>query len=564
MKNLKLFLVGLLALSLVGCDGTGDACEGDACNSDDNGVVFTGASDDERNAPTAAEYFENVASDDETKSDDELIEEVIEEEVVEEEVLEEEVVEEEIVDDTTLEDLEDEVNLEDLEATDLAEIDVLRTAIFSGIDAGTEQYMESVSLALAELEITPSYGALDINGWEVLDEPVSACPYVEFYDNGFEPTGYACEYLVHQARSEAYSKLAAKLASQALPVEVADSELVDEEEALFWMEQGAISGIEEQRVLVELDIKAKGLCNQEPTPSQSSADKGTVSGRQLMVNSMNNWLATNGYKADYPVMSEPIEVCNMNATVLNPAEQDAINSISQFIQENPLCEDYAPLDSNDDIYYDQAQKDYSDALKIGVKDEFALAAVKIFKVVPCNVSDPLILDLDRDGIELNPVHRGVNFDLWSSGDTHAVAWTQGDDGFLALDRNGNQVIDNGSELFGNINGGFADGFDQLKELDSAAMGGNEDGRIDAEDAAFNQLRIWKDSNVDGVSTIDEVLSLDTYQITGMNLTAVETEMMEAGNPIPAISYVETAEGPMLMGDALLRTAPYASLSSLMK
>ena len=564
--TLMLFVVSGMVLAL-GCDPSAtSSCAGENCEEDEAGVQFTGAYDEE-GAPTVGDYFAGVVEEDLEEVKDEELETTPEEEVVEEEIVEEEeiIVEEEIIEDeTNLDDLEEEVSLEDLDTDSLAEIDLLRTAIFSGIDVGNDQYLETVSLALSELEITPTYGAVDIDGWEVLDQPVSSCPFVEFYDNGFEPTGYACEYLVDQARSEAYSKLSAKLASQPLPTDVATSELIDEEEARFWIEQGAISGIEEKRVLVQLDIKAKGLCNKTPTPSQSSGEKGLVLGRKLMVSSLNNWLATNGHTADYPVMSNPIEVCNMNATVLNPAEQDALKSITKFMEDEPLCANFEATNSEDDILYGQAQTDYSNALKVGVKDEFALASVKIFKVVPCNVSDPLVLDLDRDGIELLPVHKGVNFDLWSTGNANAVAWTQADDGFLALDRNSNGMIDNGTELFGNINKGHADGFAQLSELDRVEMGGNADGVLNADDAAFSNLLVWQDRNVDGVSEGNELHGLDTFRITALHLKGEVVDMGHAGSPIPAANYVETEDGPMLMGDAFLRTAPYPSLSAYVR
>ena len=355
-----------------------------------------------------------------------------------------------------------------------------------------------------------------------------------------------------------------KLAGQELPAELATSDLVDEAEAQFWMEQGGISGIEEQRVFVQLDLKAKGLCNLEPTVGQSSQEKGLIKGRQLMVDRINYWLENAGLTADYPTLSAPIDVCNMDESILEPAEQSALNSISAFMVENPLCEDFQPVNPEDDILYGQANTDYADALQQGIKDEFALAAVKIFNVIPCNVSDPLILDLDRDGIELLPVHKGVNFDIWSSGKLNAVAWTNGDDGILVLDRNGNGVIDNGSELFGNINGDHADGFSQLSELDTAAMGGNEDGVLTADDAAFSQLLIWQDANVDGVSEATELVGLDAYRVTRMLLQGEAVDYGHAGSPIPTANYVETEEGPMLMADAFLRTAPYPSLSAYLK
>ncbi len=78
---------------------------------------------------------------------------------------------------------------------------------------------------------------------------------------------------------------------------------------------------------------------------------------------------------------------------------------------------------------------------------------------------------------------------------------------LVWDRNGNGKIDNGGELFGNntvLAGGAraANGFAALADLD-----GNHDGRIDAADAAYAQLRVWRDGDSDAVAASTELLTL---------------------------------------------------------
>ncbi|NOY73041.1 MAG: hypothetical protein GXP14_11850 [Gammaproteobacteria bacterium] len=64
---------------------------------------------------------------------------------------------------------------------------------------------------------------------------------------------------------------------------------------------------------------------------------------------------------------------------------------------------------------------------------------------------PLALDLDGDGIETLAAngYGGVLFDQNGDGVRRATGWIASDDGLLALDRNGNGTIDNGTELFGN-------------------------------------------------------------------------------------------------------------------
>ncbi len=82
--------------------------------------------------------------------------------------------------------------------------------------------------------------------------------------------------------------------------------------------------------------------------------------------------------------------------------------------------------------------------------------------------DPLALDLDGDGIETVGVNATTHilFDHNNDGIKTGTGWVNGDDGLLVLDRNGNGVIDNGSELFGDgtmVNGIKAtDGFSALR------------------------------------------------------------------------------------------------------
>ncbi len=113
--------------------------------------------------------------------------------------------------------------------------------------------------------------------------------------------------------------------------------------------------------------------------------------------------------------------------------------------------------------------------------------------------DPLTLDLDGDGIETLSADGSVLFDHNGDGVKQGTGWIAPDDGLLVLDRNGNGLIDNGSELFGDNttlnNGQSAEhGFAALSDLDS-----NGDGQFDAEDAQFADVKVWRDLNTDGIS-----------------------------------------------------------------
>ncbi|MET2465924.1 calcium-binding protein [Ralstonia sp. SM1864_UCD524_TZ4] len=142
--------------------------------------------------------------------------------------------------------------------------------------------------------------------------------------------------------------------------------------------------------------------------------------------------------------------------------------------------------------------------------------------------DPLVLDLDGDGIETTTTRDGtvILFDHDGDGVKTGTGWVKPDDGWLVLDRNGNGAIDSGRELFGvdtlKSNGQFAtDGFDALRDVDA-----DKDGKIDASDSVFANLRIWRDLNQDGISQTNELTTLSANNIVsiGVNSTAVRTDL----------------------------------------
>ena len=184
-----------------------------------------------------------------------------------------------------------------------------------------------------------------------------------------------------------------------------------------------------------------------------------------------------------------------------------------------------------------------------------------------HIYDPLVLDLDGDGIELLKADgwNGIQFDYNGDGIKSSTGWVKSDDGLLVWDRNGDGKINNGSELLGedtfpqnklitsNISntssgnnsnsssgGGMSvsdapfnaipiienDGFYALSQLDS-----NQDGVIDANDANFNQIKVWRDLNQDGISEDGELFGLNELAIQSINLNTGNTQNNTAGNSI---------------------------------
>lgn len=137
---------------------------------------------------------------------------------------------------------------------------------------------------------------------------------------------------------------------------------------------------------------------------------------------------------------------------------------------------------------------------------------------PPTPADPLILDLDGDGIETIGQDKNVHFDLDNSGFSELTGWVGKDDGLLALDKNNNGLIDSGSELFGNntvLESGenAENGFIALAELDS-----NSDGVISQADDSFDDLRVWQDVNSNGITDSGELKSLQELNIAELGLT----------------------------------------------
>jgi hypothetical protein len=146
--------------------------------------------------------------------------------------------------------------------------------------------------------------------------------------------------------------------------------------------------------------------------------------------------------------------------------------------------------------------------------------------------DPLVLDLNGAGIStvgINPL-APILFDHDGDGIKTGTGWLGAGEGILVLDLNANGTIDSGRELFGDNtllqsgpNAGqlASNGFTGLAQYDQGS-GTVVDGKINSQDAIYTQLRIWQDTNQDGISQATELTTLAQRGIASINLVATQT------------------------------------------
>lgn len=173
---------------------------------------------------------------------------------------------------------------------------------------------------------------------------------------------------------------------------------------------------------------------------------------------------------------------------------------------------------------------------------------------PILTIDPLVMDLNGDGVGLTSLHaNAVAFDMNNDSNSNdRTSWVGPADGLLVMDINENDQIDSIAELVsehlgasGPLNIGaeqsvFDSGFSALTSFDL-----NEDNVIDRRDAVWQRLQVWVDSNMDGLSWVDEnanglrdegevseLHALSDLDITQISLAKVDLgELDEGGNKL---------------------------------
>lgn len=125
------------------------------------------------------------------------------------------------------------------------------------------------------------------------------------------------------------------------------------------------------------------------------------------------------------------------------------------------------------------------------------------------LKDPLVINLDSAPANISD--QTFLFDIDADGEEEEISQLGKGSGFLALDKNGDGIINDGNELFGAMTG---NGFKELAQYDD-----DGNGWIDEADEIFNKLTVWtKDENGK-----DILLSLKDADLGAIYLGNVSTE-----------------------------------------
>lgn len=124
-------------------------------------------------------------------------------------------------------------------------------------------------------------------------------------------------------------------------------------------------------------------------------------------------------------------------------------------------------------------------MNVGMSRRFQQTFREELELASFTMCDPLVINMDTDVAELSD--QTFYFDIDGDGEEDEISGLGPGSGYLALDKNGDGIINDGKELFGTASG---DGFADLAEYDE-----DGNGWIDENDSIWQKLKIWtKDEN----------------------------------------------------------------------
>lgn len=282
------------------------------------------------------------------------------------------------------------------------------------------------------------------------------------------------------------------------------------------------------------------------------ADSGVIPSTQTIiptdVSSMENTLGVPEYA--WPgTLGDAFFFGNSYTSVVDP-NGNPINTASNFLQASDgvaagfkrAMNDMAQNASNDlsnffsDLFGPNGMFSNMDAVPFPTDGTTSdpLYAFTVPALLGRSMTDPLVLDLSGNGVQLVPLTQSnAFFDLYGTGYAVHTGWVGPETGIL-VNENSDGTVNNISDLFGNSS---TDGFTALEALDT-----NHDGVINANDPGFANLEVWTDTNGNGVADPGELHSLASLGITSINLTTQNVNQADGGNLIAEVATYTRSDG----------------------
>ena len=171
---------------------------------------------------------------------------------------------------------------------------------------------------------------------------------------------------------------------------------------------------------------------------------------------------------------------------LQPVELQPIQ-IQQwnYYQESSYYESESTFFSTQGTVHTADGREINFNINVGMSREFQQYYREELQMTQLQLTDPLVINLNGDVADISD--QTFYFDIDGDGVLDEVNQLGSGSGFLALDKNGDGVINDGTELFGTASG---NGFRDLAQYDD-----DGDGWIDEDDEIWSKLKIWcKDEN----------------------------------------------------------------------
>lgn len=230
-------------------------------------------------------------------------------------------------------------------------------------------------------------------------------------------------------------------------------------------------------------------------------------------NQLNRWLRSNGFDTE-----------NLQEV--------------QSVQPHTLVTNVKVLSYSQETYFEETESaDFSAVgtvkttdgreinfnVNVGMSREFQEYYREDMELASFTMCDPLVINLDTDAVQLQD--QTFYFDIDADGEQDEISRLGAGSGYLALDKNEDGIINDGSELFGTVSGnGFAD----LAKYDE-----DGNGWIDENDGVWDKLKIWaKDEN--GNDVLYRLTEKGVGAVCLQNVTTDFTQKGSGGQTLGAV------------------------------